>query len=67
MGVIAQSLTTILASVFIAFYFVWELALALLGFFPIIVFVGKIQTRIMQGHVARDKEAIEAGGKVSMK
>ncbi|KAG8000685.1 Bile salt export pump [Nibea albiflora] len=64
-GMIVNSLTSIGASLIIAFYFSWKLTLVVLCFLPFIVMSGAFQAKILTGFENEDKKAMEEAGQVS--
>lgn len=59
-----QASATVFAAIFIAFFFVWELALVVCIFIPLIIAVGKIQAAVTIGYAQEEKSSIAEGGKV---
>ncbi|XP_027146571.1 bile salt export pump [Larimichthys crocea] len=64
-GMIVNSLTNIGASLIIAFYFSWKLALVVLCFLPFIGLSGAFQAKMLIGFENKDKKAMEEAGQVS--
>ncbi|XP_047198623.1 bile salt export pump [Hippoglossus stenolepis] len=64
-GMIINSLTNIGASLIIAFYFSWKLALVVICFLPFIGLSGALQSKILTGFANQDIKAMEAAGQVS--
>uniref|UniRef100_A0A8C5RBK2 Bile salt export pump n=1 Tax=Leptobrachium leishanense TaxID=445787 RepID=A0A8C5RBK2_9ANUR len=64
-GMIVNSVTNILASLIIAFYFSWKLSFVVLCFLPLIGFSGVLQAKLLTGFANQDKIALEEAGKVS--
>ncbi|TMS06757.1 Bile salt export pump [Larimichthys crocea] len=64
-GMIVNSLTNIGASLIIAFYFSWKLALVVLCFLPFIGLSGAFQAKMLTGFENKDKKAMEEAGQVS--
>ncbi|XP_048842381.1 bile salt export pump-like [Brienomyrus brachyistius] len=64
-GMIVSSLTSIGASLIIAFYFSWKLTLLVVCFFPLIGLSGAFQAKMLIGFANEDKKALEAAGRVS--
>uniref|UniRef100_A0A8C5WMH7 ATP-binding cassette, sub-family B (MDR/TAP), member 11a n=1 Tax=Leptobrachium leishanense TaxID=445787 RepID=A0A8C5WMH7_9ANUR len=63
-GMIVNSVTNILASLIIAFYFSWKLSFVVLCFLPLIGFSGVLQAKLLTGFANQDKIALEEAGKV---
>lgn len=57
-GTIIQSISSITFGLGLGFYYEWRLTLILLGFIPLIVIGGRMQSKRMQGHI-KDDEKIE--------
>lgn len=51
--------------VVIAFVYGWALTLVILGFMPLLILAGLLQTRMMTGFSQKDKQLLEEAGKVS--
>ncbi|XP_072274387.1 bile salt export pump-like [Pyxicephalus adspersus] len=64
-GMIVTSLTNIVASLIIAFFFSWKLSLVVLCFLPLIGLSGVFQAKMLTGFANQDKKALEEAGKVS--
>uniref|UniRef100_A0A3B3R3I7 ATP-binding cassette, sub-family B (MDR/TAP), member 11a n=1 Tax=Paramormyrops kingsleyae TaxID=1676925 RepID=A0A3B3R3I7_9TELE len=64
-GMIVNSLTSIGASLIIAFYFSWKLSLLVACFLPLIGLSGAFQAKMLTGFANEDKEAMETAGRVS--
>ncbi|XP_060945264.1 bile salt export pump [Limanda limanda] len=64
-GIVVSSLTSIGASLIIAFYFSWKLALVITCFLPFIALSGAFQTKLLTGFANRDIKSMEAAGQVS--
>lgn len=60
-----EALTTILASLIIAFIFSWKLSFVVLGFLPLMIATGIIHNKILMGFAKGDKQALGKAGKVS--
>lgn len=63
-GMIVNSLTSIGASLIIAFYFSWKLSLLVACFLPLIGLSGAFQAKMLTGFANEDKVALEAAGRV---
>ena len=59
-----MSVSSILTGIIISFIYSWKLTLLILAFFPFIVIGGAIQMQILNGAAGKNKEALEAAGKV---
>ncbi|XP_019945327.2 bile salt export pump [Paralichthys olivaceus] len=64
-GLIISSLTSIGASLIIAFYFSWKLTLVIVCFLPLIGLSGAFQAKLLTGFANQEKNAMEAAGQVS--
>ena len=60
-----MSLSSILAGLIIAFVYSWKMTLVILGFVPFLVAGGFLQMTMLQGAAGKNKEALEAAGKVN--
>ena len=60
-----SSITTIVVGLGIAFIFGWQLALAILAGFPILVAAGYIQIQVQKGGQKKDAELLEDAGRVA--
>lgn len=59
-----EALTTILASLIIAFIFSWKLSFVVLGFLPLMIATGIIHNKILMGFAKGDKQALGKAGKL---
>ncbi|XP_062259249.1 bile salt export pump-like [Platichthys flesus] len=64
-GMVIYSLTSMGASIIIAFYFSWKLALVILCFLPFIGLSGALQAKLLTGFANQDMKSMEAAGQVS--
>lgn len=64
-GMIVNSLTSIIVSFAIAFYFSWKLTLVIMCFLPLLGLSGVFQAKMLTGFANEDKKAMEAAGQVS--
>ncbi|KAL2081432.1 hypothetical protein ACEWY4_023285 [Coilia grayii] len=64
-GMIVNSITNIFASLVIAFYFSWKLALVVTCFLPLLGLSGAFQAKMLTGFAKEDKKAMEDAGQVS--
>lgn len=46
--------------------FGWAIALVILAFVPLMILSGIVQTKMLSGFSAKDKEVLEEAGKVSL-
>ncbi|KAL3831651.1 hypothetical protein ACJMK2_023379 [Sinanodonta woodiana] len=63
-GLILESIVTIVATMIIAFYYSWKLALVILTFMPFMIGMGIMQGRIITGFSKSDKNLIEETGQI---
>ena len=61
---IVNAMSTAIFSLFIGFYFGWQLALLVGLFMPLLVLVGVLQVQMMSGYAKGNQVAVEQGGKV---
>ncbi|KAL3831643.1 hypothetical protein ACJMK2_023371 [Sinanodonta woodiana] len=59
-----ESISTIIASVVIAFFYSWKLTLVTLSFMPIMIAVGTIQGRLITRFSKSDKRSVEKVGQI---
>lgn len=64
-GVLLQLIFGFLTALVIGFTASWLLSIVLFVCFPIIIFVGYLQTRVIRGRSARNKELMLECGKTS--
>ncbi|XP_067931969.1 ATP-dependent translocase ABCB1-like [Watersipora subatra] len=64
-GMMANAAATVVCTMIVAFYFVWELALLVLLFLPLSILVEVAQRKAFAARSKRDKISIENGGKVA--
>ena len=50
----------------IAFVYGWAVTLLILGFIPFMIISGALQTKMLTGFSAKDKEVLEEAGQVSI-
>lgn len=67
LGVVFSSFVTVVASLGIAFYCGWQLSLAILGAFPILILAGYIQVKVQRGGQKKDAALMEDAGQVNAK
>jgi hypothetical protein len=48
----------------LSFYYSWSLTLLVLGFAPFMIICGYLQTKMLSGFSAKDKENLEEAGQV---
>ncbi|KAK3580599.1 hypothetical protein CHS0354_002697 [Potamilus streckersoni] len=63
-GLILESISTIIAALVIALYYSWKLTLVILTFMPVMIGVGIIQGRLITGFSKSDKKSIEETGQI---
>lgn len=56
---------SILAGLIIAFIYSWKLTLLIIAFLPFIMIGGALQMQMLAGAAGKNKEALEAAGKVT--
>ena len=56
--------SSLLAGVIIAFIYSWKLTLLIIAFLPLVVIGGALEMQMMAGAAGKNKEALEAAGKV---
>ena len=64
LGMALMSVCSLLAGVIIAFIYSWKLSLIVLAFFPFMAIAGALQMKMLTGAAGKNKEALEASGKV---
>ncbi|XP_029461537.1 bile salt export pump isoform X2 [Rhinatrema bivittatum] len=64
-GMIVNSLTNIGVALIIAFYFSWKLSLVIVCFLPFLTLSGALQAKMLTGFANKDKNAMEAAGRIS--
>ncbi|ODN00081.1 Multidrug resistance protein 1 [Orchesella cincta] len=62
LGVVLSSLITAITALAIAFFFGWQLALVIVGGFPILVLAGYIQVKVQKGGQKKDAALMEEAG-----
>ena len=65
MGTVIMSLCSILAGMIISFIYSWKMTLVILGFVPFMIIGGALQMQMLNGAAGKNKEALEAAGKVT--
>ncbi|CAM2699572.1 unnamed protein product [Rotaria socialis] len=66
LGLTIQNLAALGTGIIISFIFSWQLTLLILGFVPLMVIGGFLQSRLMTGFASKDKKAFENAGKVTV-
>lgn len=61
-GVSITALSTLITGLVIAFISSWQLTLCVLGFMPVLIFSGKVQTQTAQGFSSKTDEAYKESG-----
>ncbi|XP_071944971.1 ATP-dependent translocase ABCB1-like [Antedon mediterranea] len=64
-GAILQSVVTMVAAIFIAFYYGWKLALVMFGCMPFLALAGVLQMKAVSGSQKKDAELLEDAGKTA--
>lgn len=65
MGTMMESLASIVVALTIAFYFGWKLAFVVVAFFPIMIFSGIVQGKMLLGFAKGDRNYQLEASKVS--
>ncbi|XP_035706365.1 ATP-dependent translocase ABCB1 isoform X2 [Folsomia candida] len=63
LAVTLSSFVTVTAAIFISFYFGWQLALVILGGFPILMFSGYVQVQVQKSGQKKDAAMMEDAGR----
>ncbi|CAC5380496.1 ABCB1 [Mytilus coruscus] len=63
-GVTLEALATILVALSISFYYSWKLSLVTLGFLPLMIITGIVQSKILTGFARGDKDSLDYAGKI---
>ncbi|CAF1600417.1 unnamed protein product, partial [Didymodactylos carnosus] len=66
LGLMLQNLASLGVGIILAFIFGWALTLMLLGFTPLLVISGFLQTKLMSGFATNDKRTLEKAGKITV-
>ncbi|XP_052792183.1 ATP-dependent translocase ABCB1-like isoform X2 [Mya arenaria] len=66
LGSTIMALCSVLTGVIIAFVYSWKLTLLIIAFLPLVVIGGALEMQMMQGAAGKNKEALEAAGKVAI-
>ncbi|KAL3831647.1 hypothetical protein ACJMK2_023375, partial [Sinanodonta woodiana] len=64
LGNVLESVATIVVSLVIVFFSSWKLTLVVLAFLPLMVGVGLIHGKILQGSTKSDKKSLEEAGQI---
>ena len=67
LGSSLMGFSSLLAGVIIAFIYSWKLTLLIIAFLPLVVIGGALEMQMMAGAAGKNKEALEAAGKVKFK
>jgi len=59
-----MSMCSLISGVVIAFIYSWQITLLIIAFLPFLILGGYLQMRMLTGAAGKNKEALEAAGKV---
>ncbi|CAF1523136.1 unnamed protein product, partial [Didymodactylos carnosus] len=65
-GLMLQNFSSLGVGIILGFVYGWALTLMLLGFIPLIVIGGFLQSKLVSGFASKDKKALENAGKVAV-
>lgn len=65
LGLITQTVCTLLAAIIIAFVYGWQLTLLILSCIPFLIGANFIRMKSMAGHASKDQKALEEAGRIS--
>jgi ATP-binding cassette subfamily B (MDR/TAP) protein 1 len=65
-GLTLQNIASLGVGIILSFVFSWQLTLLILGFVPLMVAGGYLQSSLMTGFASKDKETFEDAGKVCL-
>ncbi|CAF0877399.1 unnamed protein product, partial [Didymodactylos carnosus] len=65
-GIMLQNFASLGVGIILGFVYGWALTLMLLGFIPLIVIGGFLQSKLVSGFASKDKRALEDAGKVAV-
>jgi ABC-type multidrug transport system fused ATPase/permease subunit len=65
LGILVETMCSMLVALVIAFVYSWVLTLVILGVVPIVLIASSLEVKALSGHTAANKKSLEKAGKVS--